>query len=127
MENAARPTSALAWLALFTSLGTLICCALPALLVTIGAGAAVAGLVSTVPQIVAISVYKDYVFAVAGALLLLAGGVRYATRNAPCPADPREAEACRRLRGIGGWMLAVAGLIYVVGFFFAYLAIYVIG
>jgi hypothetical protein len=127
MENTERPTSALAWLALFTSFGTLICCALPAMLVTLGMGAVVAGLVSAVPQIVAISVYKDHVFAGAGVLLLIAGAARYATRNAPCPTDPAAADACRRLRGISGWMLAAAGIVYVVGFFFAYVAIYVLG
>ncbi len=115
------------WLALFTSCGTLICCALPAMLVALGAGAAVAGLVSAAPQIVAVSIYKDYVFAVAGALLLAAAIMRYATRNAPCPADPDAADACRRLRRVGGWILGAAGTVYAVGFFFAYVAIYVLG
>ncbi|MGE4064242.1 MAG: hypothetical protein AB7E79_12820 [Rhodospirillaceae bacterium] len=127
MENSERPSSALAWLALFTSFGTLICCALPAMLVTLGLGAVMAGLVTAVPQIVAISVYKDYVFAATGALLLLAAGARYATRNAPCPADPAAADACRRLRRVSGWMLGAAGIVYGVGFFFAYLAVYVLG
>lgn len=126
MENTERPGSALAWLALFTSFGTLICCALPAMLVTLGAGAVVAGLVTAAPQIVAISVYKDYVFAGAGVLLLIAAGARYASRNAPCPADPAAADACRRLRRVSGWLLAAAGTVYAVGFFFAYLAIYVL-
>jgi hypothetical protein len=126
MQDAQRPPSALAWLALFTSFGTLICCALPAMLVTLGAGAVVAGMVTAMPQIVAISVYKDYVFAGAGVLLLIAAAARFAARNAPCPADPAAAGACRRLRSVSGWMLSIAGLIYAVGFFFAYLAIYVL-
>ena len=127
MQNAQRPTSTLAWLALFTSFGTLICCALPAMLVTLGAGAVVAGMVTAMPQIVAISIYKDYVFAGAGVLLLIAAAARFAARNAPCPADPAAADACRRLRGVSGWMLATAGIVYAVGFFFAYVAIYVLG
>ncbi len=127
MQNSERPASALVWLALFTSFGTLICCALPALLVALGAGAVVAGLVTAVPQIVVISIYKDYVFAAAGVLLLAAAIMRYATRNAPCPLDPFEADACRRLRRVGGWILAAAGAVYAVGFFFAYAAIYVLG
>jgi hypothetical protein len=127
VENAERPNSALAWLALFTSFGTLICCALPAMLVTLGAGAVMAGLVTAVPEIVAISVYKDYVFAGAGVLLLAAAAARYATRNAPCPVEPAAADACRRLRRVSGWLLATAGTVYAVGFFFAYVAIYVLG
>ncbi|MCA0200194.1 MAG: hypothetical protein LCH56_05070 [Proteobacteria bacterium] len=127
MQNSERPTSALVWIALFTSFGTLICCALPAMLVALGAGAVVAGLVTAVPQVVAISIYKDYMFAGAGVLLLTAAVMRYATRNAPCPIDPHEADACRRLRRLSGWILGAAGLVYAVGFFFAYIAIYVLG
>jgi len=127
LQNSERPTSALVWIALFTSFGTLICCALPAMLVALGAGAVVAGLVTAVPQVVAISIYKDYMFAGAGVLLLTAAVMRYATRNAPCPIDPHEADACRRLRRLSGWILGAAGLVYAVGFFFAYIAIYVLG
>jgi hypothetical protein len=58
---------------LFTSTSTLICCALPALLVAVGAGAALSSLVSAVPQLVWISEHKTPVFAFAGAMLLLAG------------------------------------------------------
>jgi len=97
------------------------------MLVALGAGAVVAGLVTAVPQVVAISIYKDYMFAGAGVLLLTAAVMRYATRNAPCPIDPHEADACRRLRRLSGWILGAAGLVYAVGFFFAYIAIYVLG
>ncbi|MGE3334526.1 MAG: hypothetical protein AB7I36_12850 [Rhodospirillaceae bacterium] len=127
MQKSERPNSALVWLALFTSFGTLICCALPAMLVTLGAGAVVAGLVTAVPQIVAISIYKNYVFAAAGLLLAAAALMRFATRKAPCPIDPHEADACRRLRRVSGWILGTAGIVYAVGFFFAYIAIYVLG
>jgi hypothetical protein len=39
-------------LSLFASSSTLICCAIPALLVSLGAGAALASLVAVFPQIV---------------------------------------------------------------------------
>src|SRR5688572_24195738 len=97
------------------------------MLVTLGAGAVMAGLVTAVPGIVAISIYKDYVFAGAGLLLLAATAAHYATRNAPCPVEPSAANACRRLRRVSGWLLATAGTVYAVGFFFAYVAIYVLG
>lgn len=41
-----------ALLSIATSSSTLICCALPALLVAIGAGATLAGLVTAVPQLI---------------------------------------------------------------------------
>jgi len=52
-------------LSLFTSVGTLLCCALPALLVTLGMGAALAGFVGAAPWVTAVSDYKGIVFAVA--------------------------------------------------------------
>ncbi|MBI1273570.1 MAG: hypothetical protein GC131_05760 [Alphaproteobacteria bacterium] len=110
-------------LGLFTSVGTLLCCALPALLVTLGAGAALAGLVSAAPWLVTLSQYKVWTFCVAGALLLAAGLMRWRARNAPCPVDPAQARACTRLRQTSAWIYWSAVLVYAVGFFFAFLAV----
>ena len=112
--------------ALFTSLSTLLCCALPAMLVALGAGAAVAGLVGAVPRIVLLSEHKGIVFGVAGAVLLAAAASHYAGRNAPCPSDPAQARACHTLRRASGVMLMGAGAVYAVGFFFAFLIVYVV-
>ena len=109
-------------LSLFTSVGTLLCCALPALLVTLGMGAALAGFVGAVPWITAVSDYKGIVFAVAGELLALAAFMQWRARNAPCPADPLRAKACARLRMVSWGILGFSILIYVIGFFFAFLA-----
>ena len=89
-------------LALFSSMSTLLCCALPALLVSIGAGAVMIGLVSAVPQLVWLSEHKVPLFIFAGIMLSLSGLLRYRNRNAPCPADPLRAKACARLRRISG-------------------------
>lgn len=122
-----KPTSwkiaALPTLTLFTSAGTLICCALPALLVSLGMGAALAGLVSTVPQLIWLSDHKIEVFALSGIALVLSAIVQYKQRYAPCPADPAQAKACSRLRLLSRWILGVSVAIYAVGFFFAFLAI----
>ena len=113
-------------LTLFGSASTLVCCALPALLVSLGAGAAVAGLVSTFPRLVWLSEHKIGLFILAGLLLLVSGINRYLTRNAPCPLDPAAAKACMKLRRIsfGVFWLSVAA--YTVGFFFAFMAQYFI-
>ncbi len=112
----------LSTLSLFTSAGTLICCALPALLVTLGMGAVMAGLISTVPWITALSEYKIILFTVAGLLLLFAAFMQWQARNAPCPADPAKAKACTRLRKISIASLVLSFVIYAIGFFFAFLA-----
>ncbi len=112
-------------LSLFTSIGTLVCCALPALFVTLGAGAALAGLVSTAPWLVALSKYKAWTFGISGAMILLAGLMRWRSRNAPCPVDPKQARACMRLRLVSGWMYWLSVAVWLTGFFFAFIAVYV--
>lgn len=121
-----RETAKQIWLptlSLFTSAGTLLCCALPALLVTLGAGAALAGLVSAAPWLVALSKHKVALFGVAGVLLLVAGVLRYRARNAPCPIDPQIAQACMRLRRMNAWIYGGAVVLYAIGFFFAFIAV----
>lgn len=112
-------------LSLFTSVGTLLCCALPALLVTLGMGAVLAGLVGSMPWITVISDYKKSVFAVAGLLIVLAAALQWRARGAPCPADPVKANTCRKLRKVSWIILGVSATLYVVGFFFAFIAIHV--
>ena len=118
-----RPPSMLpAFLTLFTSTGTLICCALPALLVSIGAGAVMAGLVEAVPQITWIGKHKTAMFALAGILLVISGAWQWHARSLPCPVDKAQAAACARARQVSWivWGLSVA--LYATGFFFAFLA-----
>jgi hypothetical protein len=62
-------SGALSYLSLCTSLGTLLCCALPSLLVLFGLGATVASVLSEAPWLVTLSHHKAWVFIVAGALI----------------------------------------------------------
>lgn len=123
-EPAERPWL-LPLLSLFTSTGTLLCCALPALLVSIGAGAALAGLVSAAPWLVALSKYKAWTFGVAGLLLVVAGIMRWRSRNASCPIDAAQAQACMRLRRLSAWIYWGSVLLYIIGFFFAFVAVHI--
>lgn len=109
-------------LALFASAGTLLCCALPAFLIAVGAGAVMAGLAADIPAIVWLSAHKRALFIAAGALLTAAAAVKWAVRNAPCPADPDAARACASMRRAGTIVLWVAAGAYVVGAFFAFFA-----
>jgi len=83
---------------LFASSSTLVCCALPALLVAVGAGAALSSLVSAVPQLVWLSEHKEALFVGAGAMLVGAGALQWMNRSAPCPTDPGLRSACLRTR-----------------------------
>ena len=110
------------WISLFASTGTLVCCALPSLLVALGMGAAMAGLVSAVPQLVWLSQYKVLVFMVSGGMITFAGLMLYRARNEPCPIDPIKADACTRARKWSIRILVFSGVIWSLGAFFAFLA-----
>lgn len=111
-------------LGLFGSFSTLLCCALPALLVSLGAGAVMIGLVSAVPQLMWLSEHKVALFIFAGCMLLLSGISRYLSRNEPCPADPQQAKACIRLRKISLGVFIVSVVAYLIGFYFAFIGQY---
>ena len=93
-----RRNVGLASLALIASGGTLVCCVLPAVMVALGAGAALAGLVTAVPQLIWLSEHKAGVFGLAFVMLGLSGAMLWRARRLPCPAEPHLARACRRLR-----------------------------
>lgn len=114
-------------LTLFSSFSTLLCCALPALFVALGAGAALAGIVAQVPQLIWLSEHKIALFVFAGTMLSISGFLRYQSRNAPCPIDPGKAQACKKLRKTSGIVYATSLAIYATGFFFAFVAPYFVG
>src|SRR5665213_2891670 len=110
----------LAFLTLFTSMSTLICCALPALFVTLGMGAAFAGLVTKVPQLIWISEHHLLVFGTGGIFLLVGGLLQWQARKLACPIDPKLAEACKTTRSWSPIVYFVSVAIYLVGAFFAF-------
>ena len=81
---------------LLATTGTLLCCVLPAVLVSVGAGAVLVGLVSTFPQLVWLSERKALVFGIAGGLLALSAWMIWRARRLPCPVDPVAARSCMR-------------------------------
>jgi hypothetical protein len=107
-------------LSLFASSSTLICCALPALLVALGAGAALSGLVGAFPQIVWLSEHKVGLFIFAGLMLAASGALQWINRNAPCPIDPALRDACLRTRKVSLRVYGASVAIYLVGGFFAF-------
>jgi hypothetical protein len=106
--------------ALLASSATLVCCVLPAVLVALGAGAALAGLVTAVPELIWLSEHKPVVFGLAGGLLVISGIALWVGRRAPCPADPQLARSCRRLRRLSAILYAVALFGFTLGVLFAF-------
>ncbi|MFO1246096.1 MAG: hypothetical protein U1E71_13075 [Ramlibacter sp.] len=108
---------------LFASSGTLVCCALPALLVALGAGAVLSSLVSVFPQLVWLSEHKEGLFIVAGLMLAASGGLQWHNRTAPCPTDPALRHACLRTRKTALRVYGVSVLVYAVGGWFAFIIV----
>ncbi len=113
--------------ALLASSATLVCCVLPAVMVSLGLGAVLAGLVSNLPQLVWLSERKGAVFAVAGVMLLVSGLLLRHAARLPCPADPAAASACLKLRRWSSWLFWTAVIAYAAGGGFVLLAPRLIG
>jgi len=105
---------------LVTSTGTLVCCGLPILLVSVGLGSAVTGLVGAAPWLVAWSRHKAWVFA-ASALLLAAGAWMLYRPGRTCSTDPDLGRLCGRLDRWNRRAYWVSVVIWGIGFFAAYL------
>jgi len=115
-----RRNAGLAFVALLTSSGTLVCCVLPTLMVALGAGATLAGLVTAVPQLIWFSEHKALVFGGAALALVLAGTAIWRARTLACPAEPALAQACTRLRRVSAILYGIALLAFAAGVTFAF-------
>lgn len=106
-------------LALFTSTGTLLCCALPATIAAVAGGAAVASFVSTFPWLIPLSANKGWIFLGSGVIILFSAILVY---------RPKGSIACSITGGKGceiagrftKRMLGISAGIFTVGAFFAY-------
>jgi mercuric ion transport protein len=112
----------LSYFSLFTSLGTLLCCALPSLLVLAGLGASVASMLSVAPWLVSLSQHKSWTFGISGALIAASFVNLYSLaprfRNRACsPENPQTCDVASRLSKALLWISAT---IYAAGFFVAF-------
>jgi hypothetical protein len=121
-----RRTALWGYVSLFSSLGTLLCCALPTLLVSLGLGATVATVLTAAPWLVTLSHHKVWVFVLAGGLIaanfvyVYAIGPRLRRNNnvQACEPDDATCGAASRFSRIVLWFSAG---VYGVGFFTAYI------
>mgnify|MGYP000442135212 CR=1 FL=1 len=109
------------YLSLFTSSGTIICCALPAFLVSLGAGAALSSFIAVFPQLVILSIYKIPIFTGAFIMLIIAGILQFHLRGLPCPADKKKAYTCMQTRRVSMIVYFTSVGIFIVGLLFAFI------
>ena len=105
---------------LFVTSSTLVCCAIPVLLVTLGAGAALSSLVAVFPQVVWLSEHKESVFTIAGLMMGGSGVLQWRNRHAPCPTDLGLRDACLRTRKVSFAVYLVSVAFYFIGGWFAF-------
>jgi signal transduction histidine kinase len=112
------------YISLFGSFSTLICCALPSLLVLVGMGATVASLLSVAPWLVTMSRNKFWTFTLAGGFISLSFVMTYwvAPRlqvGQICIED--DPTTCGRVSKVSRMLLWGSAAIWSFGFFMAYL------
>lgn len=110
----------LKWLTLFISSSTLLCCALPILLVSLGFGAAMASLNYNIPALAFIAEHQFWVLILsAGFLLFLARLIWRPQQN--CPADPELAKYCQIAKHWNKRVFWLSIIVWCTGFFFSML------
>jgi hypothetical protein len=126
MKDIATPTTArsaaLSYFSLFTSLSTLLCCALPSLLVLFGLGASVASMLSFLPWLVTLSRHKILTFSISGVLIACSFVNTYyiAPRFGAGECSPDNPNACADASRLSRILLWVSAAIYAVGFLVAF-------
>lgn len=107
------------FLALFTSTGTLLCCALPSAIAVVAGGTAVTSFVSTFPWLVPLSQHKGWIFLGSGLMIVLSGVLIYRPKGrlACTITGGQGCEVAGRFTKVMFWMSAG---IFAVGVFFAY-------
>lgn len=109
----------ISYLGLFTSFGTLICCAIPSTLVLLGLGASLSNFLGEFPQLIWLSENKGLIFSVSFSMLLLSFlSQKYAERLS-CPIDKKQ--DCENTRKWSKPLLYVTFFINLVGAFYAFL------
>src|SRR6185437_17154858 len=123
-EQRSRRAALLNYFSLFSSFSTLLCCALPSVLVLLGMGATVASLLSAMPWLVTLSRHKIWTFCISGGLIAISFLVTYwiAPRlGAGAVCGAKEPDACGVASKLSRRLLWVSTLIWGSGFFVAYL------
>ena len=116
-----KETSKIGIISLIASSTTLICCALPALFVAIGAGATLASLTNIFPQLIMISEHKVAISIVTLLILFIAGILIKKADSLPCPVDPALKSICLKTRKRSKALYYTSIIIFLSASFFTYL------
>lgn len=110
----------LKWITLFVTSGTLLCCALPILLVTLGFGAAVASLNYNIPGLIFLAEHKIWTLTISAVMLIILAWLVWRP-NQHCPSDPELSAICQKSRLWNKRIFWFSSVIWFIGFFTSYL------
>lgn len=110
------------WIVFFTSLGTLICCAIPILLVSLGFGAVIAALFSNLPFLVTLAKSKSWLFLITAGILVISIWLLYRPEQS-CPTDPAHAKLCQKTKRFNKKLVWISVILWIIGFTASYLAL----
>lgn len=114
-----KESKLISYFSLFSSFGTLLCCAIPSSLVLLGFGASLASFLGEFPQLIWLSENKEWVF---GFSFLMIGisylGRKYAEKQV-CPIDKKD--ECQSAKSWSKPLFYVTLGINLVGAFYAFI------
>lgn len=112
--------SQLRWITLFVSSSTLLCCALPVILVSLGLGSVIASLNYNIPGLLFLAEHKLWTLSLSALLLLFLAWVIWRPNQA-CPTDPELAALCQKTKIWNQRIFWLSAIIWGAGIFFSYL------
>ncbi len=108
----------LRWLTLFTTSSTLLCCALPILLVSLGLGSVVASMNYNIPGLFWLAQHKYWTLGLSALMLGFLAWMIWRP-NQSCPSDPELARYCESSKKWNKRIFWLSVIIWSIGFFFS--------
>jgi hypothetical protein len=116
----AKKKSYLKWLTLLVTSGTLLCCALPILLISLGFGAAVASLNYNIPELMFLAEHRLWTLSISASLLIVLAWVIWRP-NQSCPSGHHLKKQCKIAKKWNKRIFWLSVAIWSIGFFFSVL------
>ena len=108
----------LRWITLFTTSSTLLCCALPILLVSLGLGSVVASMNYNIPGMFWLAQHKYWTLVLSALMLSFLAWMIWRP-NQSCPSDPELAQHCETSKMWNKRIFLVSVIIWSIGVFFS--------
>lgn len=100
--------------------GVMLCCVIPAILVSLGLGSTLATFLNHYPIFIKISEYKNYIFIFVFLILIINGFILYTNKNRSCDINSLEQE-CTEVKSVSLILYYLSIVIYLISLFLSYI------